>query len=165
MGFIRDKHLPHPGNPKGEPNLGEREFEVGLDEQYKQAGASGTKALVDDRAKRNDRSEDYYETLRLERLAYQNKQASLDIAEREMALTERRNRESERERVQANREYTLHMANLKANDHYSVGFDRQVNLEAIEAKSNSEVLTGFDLQALRGLIVAAVAEGLSSIQK
>jgi hypothetical protein len=165
MALLRDKHLPHPGNPKGEPNLGEREFEIGLDEQYKQAGASGTVESVDTKTKRNDRSEDYYDTLRMERLHYQNRQYSLDLAEREIALTERRNRENERELAAKNREYSTHLANLAAGEHYRHGYDKLQNLEAIEAVSNKHVFDGYNIEALRSAVNVAIAEAFKRYEE
>lgn len=136
----------------------EHEFETGMDEQAKQAAMNALSQGVDEQTKRDDRSEDYYETLRLERLHQKIKAESLEMADREIALTERRNRENERALTTANREYSTHLANLAAGEHYRHGYDKLQNLEPAEAKAMSEVLTGYDMQALRGAIDVAIAE-------
>lgn len=140
-------------------------YETGMDEQAKQSAMSSNEEGVDEKSKRDDRSEDYYDTLRLERLHQKIKLESLELAEREQALVERKNRESEYTTLKANREYSTHMLNLKAAEHYRHGYDKLQNLEVSEAKAQSEVLTGYDLQAVRAAVDVAVAQALAAINK
>jgi hypothetical protein len=136
----------------------EKDYETGMDEQAKQSAMSSLSDKVTQENRRDDRSSDYNETLRYERLersaSRQSTDDNLASAEREQALTERRNREQERAVLVANREYATHLSNLS-----------RAELDAIQSKANTEVFTGFDNQALRGLIIAAVAEGLAQMQK
>lgn len=147
MPLFKDKQLPHPGNPKGEPNLGEREYETGTDEQAKQSAMNKLSEAVVSLARDNDRSSDHYESLRIHNLYNDLKRQSLDLAEREMALTERRNRETEREMAQKNREFTTHCANLQF-----------IELDPKEAKSVSEVLSGVQIEAVKTILVATLKE-------
>jgi hypothetical protein len=146
MPLFKDKQLPHPGNPKGEPNFGEREFETGIDEQYKQAGASGTKSLVDDRSKRNDRSEDYYSTLVNERMSLMNEKA--------------RNQENERATRAQNIEAAANLARLAAGEHYRHGYDKLQNLEPAEAEAISQVLSGPQIEAIQSMVIKILGDAV-----
>jgi len=147
-------------NPFGK----EKDYETGMDEQAKQSAMTKLSEGVQTAVKENDRSGDYYETLKYERLERINQSKALVNAEREQALTERRNREQERAVMVANREVSTNLANLSAGEHYRHGYDKLQNIEPAEAKAISEVLTGFDLQALRAAIDVAITEALRKPQ-
>ena len=91
----------------------EKPFETGMDEQAKQAAMSKLGESVTSLARDNDRSSDYFETVRLSNLVHLEKMRSLELAEREQGLLERKNRESERAILIANREFSTHQANLR----------------------------------------------------
>jgi len=148
-------------NPFGK----EKDYETGMDEQAKQSAMTKLSEGVGTAVKENDRSGDYYETLKYERLERYDQGKNLVTAERELALTERRNREQERQILMANREQTTHLANLKSVEHYRHGYDKLQNLEPAEAKAISEVLTGFDLQAIRAAVDVAITEALTKRKK
>ena len=150
----------------------EREFETGMDEAYKQTAHEATGQRSTSMSREDDRAIDYNSTLQYQYVENKLKTQALDLAEREMSLTERKNRESERalaaqnreaERaiLVANRESSTHMANLKMNDHYSLGYDKQLNLEAVEGRSNALVLEGEAGISIRAAIAAEVQRQLT----
>ncbi len=90
---------------------------------------------------------------------------SIDRDLREQALLERRNRESERATRVANREFTMHMANLKMLNHHGKQFEELQEKDAEESRSISEIFNGVDLQALRAGIVSDVVAELKKDNK
>lgn len=141
----RDPRLPHPGNPKGEPNLAEREFETGTDEQAKQSAMNKLSEGVVSLARDNDWNAYAYERLRLEDVALSHSERRLEIAERQQALRESKNRELDQSTMRVNREFSTHMANLQ-----------MVELDPKEAKSVDQVLNGPTLEAIKTTMVEAM---------
>lgn len=139
----------------------EKSFETGMDESYKNTAAEGTGQRSGVANREDDRAVDFDSSLKQLQLRKQE----LDIAEREQGLVERRNREAENALSAKNREYSIHMANLKQNDHYTFGYDKLNNLEAVESRSNALVLEGEAGLSIRAAIAAEVQKAVAEIKK
>ena len=141
----------------------ERTYESGMDEQAKQAAMSALGEKVETIDKRGDRSGDYYETLRLERLAHVRKTESLELRERELAQRERELTHAERQqalKAEQDRDMARHMANLKAINHQGKAFEEMIEKDAEEAKAVSEIFSGVQIEAIKSAVAVAVAEVL-----
>lgn len=102
----------------------------------------------------DERSADYFETLRLERLAHSRKLESLELRERELALAEK----EARIKAEQERDFDMSLARKKALAHYSKGFEELVEKDAEEAQATSKILNEPFLTALIGDIVKKVSE-------
>ena len=111
---------------------------------------------VDGHDRRADRSGDYYETLRLERLAHSRKMESLELRERELAQAER----EQRLKAEQDRDAVRHMSNLKAMTHAGKAFEELNEKDAEEAKAISEILSGTQIEAIKSAVSVSVAEVL-----
>ena len=111
--------------------------------------------------RRNDRSGDYYETLRLERLAHSRKMESLELRERELAQAER----EARLKAEQDRDVVRHMSNLKSMTHAGKAFEELQEKDAEEAKAISEILSGTQIEAIKSAVSVSVAEVLKQTAK
>jgi hypothetical protein len=136
----------------------EKTFETGMDEQAKQGAMQNLSEKVDTHDKRNDRSADYYETLRLERLLHARKMESLELRERELAQAERQ----QALKAEQDRDVVRHMSNLKALNHQGKAYEELIEKDAEEAKAISEILSGVQIEAIKSAVAVAVAEVLRS---
>jgi len=139
----------------------EKEFETGMDEQAKQGAMQNLTEKVAGHDTRNDRSQDYYETLRLERLAHSRKMESLELRERELAQAERQ----QALKAEQDRDVVRHMANLKSLTHSGKAFEEMIEKDAEEAKAVSEILSGVQIEAIKSAVAVAVAEVLKETNK
>lgn len=87
----------------------ETTYESGMDENFKSTAVNAAHDALNSQDRRNDHHASYVEMMRHNQVKIQ----SLELAEREMALTERRNREQERAQLVANREFSTHALNLQ----------------------------------------------------
>jgi len=136
----------------------ERSFETGMDEQAKQAAMQNLTEKVAGHDTRNDRSQDYYETLRLERLTHVRKIETLELAERELGLSEKK----QALKAEQDRDLVRHMANVKSLTHASKAFEEMIEKDAEEAKAVSEILSGVQIEAIKSAVAVAVAEVLKT---
>lgn len=136
----------------------EHSFETGMDEQAKQGAMQNLTEKVAGHDTRNDRSQDYYETLRMERLAHQRKIDALELAERELGLSEKK----QALKAEQDRDLVRHRMNLSAVSHDAKAFEELIEKDAEEAKAVSEILSGVQIEAIKSAVAVAVAEVLKN---
>ena len=127
----------------------EESFETGMDEQAKQAGMTKLGEGVTTSNRDNDYIASHIEGLRHRQLQietlereHEYKVKSLELAEREQALTEKRNKA-----------FNQDLADKQALEHSRFGFDKLNNLEPSEAVAQSNVLPSTTIEAIRAIVV------------
>lgn len=102
--------------------------------------------------RRDDHHASYLEGLRSVGL----RKAELDLAERELAISEKR----QALKAEQDRDIVRHMANLKGINHQGKAFEEMIEKDAEEAKAISEIFSGAHLDSIKTLLVDAVASAL-----
>lgn len=132
-------------------------FESGMDEQAKQSGMNklGEQVITHDRA--NDRSQDFYEQLRQQKLDYERRLQEIELASKDLRLREQEQALTERRQVAFNTD----LANKQALRHENHGYDKLSNLEAVEAMGNAKVFNSDDLKkSIETIVLDVLKKGV-----